>query len=75
MRRVSRRRFLGGFENSVCDWPLEITKGRAVNGVDDYRNASAFGGEAAENAGFAAVGVNDVWFATPKNFGELTRVR
>lgn len=42
-----------------------------MNGVDDDRHAGARGGEASEDAGFAAVGVNDVRPGAAENFGEL----
>ena len=50
----------GGAEERVGQAPLKRTERRAVNGVDDDRHAGAGRGEAAEDAGFAAVGVDEV---------------
>ena len=41
-----------------------------MDGVDDEWNRGAFRGEAAENAGLAAVRVNDVGPGLPENFRE-----
>lgn len=51
---------LGGGEDGVGEVSLERAEGRAVDVVDDDGNFGACGGDASEDAGFAAVGVNDV---------------
>ena len=49
----------GGGENEIGGRALKIAERRAVDVVNDDRNTRAFGGEPAENAGLAAVGVDD----------------
>ena len=49
---------------------LKGAEGWPVNGVEDDRHARAGGGEPAQNAGFAAVGVDDVRPARAKQLGE-----
>ena len=61
---------LGGAEDKIGGGVLEIAEGRTVNGVEDEGNAGAARGEAAENAGLAAVGVNNVGPGPPENFRE-----
>ncbi len=57
-------------EEGVGEGALEGAEGRAVNGMNDERDAGARGGEAAEDAGFAAVSVNDVRAAAGENLAE-----
>ena len=50
----------GGAEDRVGQPPLKRAERRAVNGVENDRHTSTRRGETAEDAGFAAVGVNEV---------------
>jgi len=50
----------GGAEEEIREAVLKIAEGRAVDRVDDGGHTRFGGGESAENAGFAAVCVDDV---------------
>ena len=48
-----------GAENSIGDGVLESTERRPVNCVDNQGNSGAMGSETAEDACFAAVGMDE----------------
>ena len=60
MRSNFRGIALGKPENRIRKKALKRAERRAVDGVDNQRDAGPGGGDAAENAGFAAVSVNNV---------------
>ena len=68
MGRGARGVFFGGAENEIGGGVLKISERRAVNRVDDDRNAGAPGGEPAKNARLAAVGVDDVRLLFAQDF-------
>jgi len=63
----------GGAEKEICQGVLEIAEGGSVDGVDDEGHAGSRGGEAAEEAGFSAVSVDEVGPGFPKNTLELAQ--
>jgi hypothetical protein len=58
--RCSSGDFFGGEKNSIGNWALEWAKGRPVNVVNNYRHRRTPGSEATENAGLAAVGMDNL---------------
>ena len=60
--------FFSGAENEVGGGVLEIAERRAMNRVDDDRNARAPCREPAKNARLAAVGVDDVGLLFAQDF-------
>jgi hypothetical protein len=60
MGSVSASGYFGGAEEKVGCGVLKGTKGRAMNGMNNDGDASPGGGEAAEDTGFATVGVDDI---------------
>ncbi len=73
MTRDAGSIFFGGAENEIGGGILKIAKRRAVNRVDDDGNTGASGGEPAENARLAAVGVDDVRFLFAQDFFKLSQ--
>jgi hypothetical protein len=63
----------GGGEDVVGKRALEIAEGGAVNVMDDDGNSGARGGDAAEYAGFAAVGVDKAGFLFTQQARELAQ--
>ena len=64
---------LGGGENKIGERALKISERRAVDVMDDDRNARAFRGEASENSRLAAVRVDDVGFLRAENFFQFSQ--
>ena len=60
----------GEAEGGVGSGVLEGTEGGAVDGVDDDGDAGASGGEASQESGFAAMGVDDVGLSGAQEEGE-----
>ena len=51
---------LGAAKKEIRERTLKRTEGRAMDMMDDNRHFGAMGGNAAEDAGFSAVGVDDI---------------
>lgn len=62
--------FFCGDVDAALEGVHAVVEGPAVHGVDDHGHASAARGHAAQNAGFAAVGVHDVVAALAHDFFE-----
>ena len=73
MRGDAARAALGGTEGEVRQRALERAEAGAVDGVDDDGHARRVRGEAAQHAGLAAVGVDDVGSLFAEEAGELAQ--
>jgi hypothetical protein len=61
----------GRAEERIGEGALKGPERWAMDGVDDDGDTSAAGGEAADEAGFSAVGMDDVWGGEAEAAGEI----